>query len=104
MKITKTHLKQIIMEELSALKEIGEPSPVSHHASKDDPAGTSQILTDALAIMHKAMKNLQSDPDVGDVGPLYQSANLLSKWLDVTYGEAGPTAQSKARRAKQFDQ
>ena len=101
MKITKTQLKQIIQEELSALKEIGEPSPVSHHASKDDPAGTSQVLMDALATIKREMTKLHG---TGDLGGLYQSANLLSKWLDVTYPDTGPTAQYKARMQSEIDQ
>ena len=100
MKITKTHLKQIIMEELSALKE----ADFSHHATEADPRGTSQELTDALDTIKSAMRKLQSEPDVGDLGPLYQSANLLSKWLDVTYPDTGPTAQYKARMQSEIDQ
>ena len=105
MKITKAKLKQIIKEELSALEEVnGGYSPVSHHATGDDPAGTSQVLTDALATIKKEMTKLQGEPDVGDLGPLYQSANLLSKWLDVTYPDTGPTAQYKARMQSEIDQ
>ena len=43
MKITKAKLKQIIKEELSALKEAGDA--FSHHATKADPRGTSAPLT-----------------------------------------------------------
>ena len=100
MKITKTHLKQIIKEELSALEE----ADFSHHATEADPRGTSQELTDALATIKSAMRKLQSEPDVGDLGALYQSANLLSKWLDITYPDTGPTAQYKARMQSEIDQ
>ena len=62
MKITKNQLKQIIKEELSALKEAGDA--FSHHATKEDPRGTSAPLTtDApgmtgVADSGAAMKNI----------------------------------------------
>ena len=63
MKITKNQLKQIIKEELSVLKEAGDA--FSHHATKEDPRGTSAPLTtDAPGMTgvgdaDSAMKNLK---------------------------------------------
>jgi hypothetical protein len=99
MKITKAKLKQIIKEELSAMSEGGaqghyeggEDIFVSHHATGDDPAGTSQVLMDALATIRNAAADLQSEPG----SPLRQSADLLSQWLEATYpgaGEIEPTS------------
>ena len=112
MKITKAKLKQIIKEELgnigygpaqTGLESKEEDSlretdgVFSYHTSKEDPLGTSQELTDALATILSATKKLQSERNIGDLGALYQSANILSKWLDNTYPDTGPTAQAKAR-------
>ena len=112
MKITKAKLKQIIKEELGNIG-YGPAQPgcgskeednlretdgaFSFHTSKEDPLGTSQELTDALATILSATKKLQSERNIGDLGALYQSANILSKWLDNTYPESGPTAKAKAR-------
>ena len=62
MKITKTQLKQIIKEELSALKEVGDV--YGHFATEEDPRGTSAPLTTDVPGMtgvgdaESAMKNL----------------------------------------------
>tara|TARA_R110002051_G_C8500819_1_gene464734 strand:- start:201 stop:560 length:360 start_codon:yes stop_codon:yes gene_type:complete len=98
MKITKTQLKQIIKEELAALKEVGDV--YGHQGSADDPRGTSMPLqTDAPSEFRRNPQGeLTTDITVNtgqntsseQAGKNIKTAELLLSWAADWYENNEP--------------
>jgi len=81
MKITKTKLKQIIKEELSALSEA---DAFSHHADGWDAGGTSQqYSTDVEGVPPEE----QADPVVKDIANIEQIGDMIRQKFPGEYLE-----------------